>query len=314
MISLKKKTENKIVSSEKNQAKHIIAKAVMIFLGIFILLYILSFLVMILWTLNSSLKGDRLFTKEPFGLLDFNDIRWENYSIAFNKLTNSKFFESLNDYVYFDYWKMFLNSFLFAAGTAGMGIFMNFLVAYPMGRYDFPGKKFLFNMAILLMVIPVVGNMSSSLYVRRVLGIYDNMFLHIITASGGFGMNFMLIYGAVKSVSGSYVDAAKIDGAGDFTIMTRISLPMVFPLMFCLFMIGFTGHWNDYSTILVYLPSSPNLAYGLHLFRSTATTGDGITDPQVLAAYILVAIPSTIFWCVGQRFVLENYTVGGLKE
>ena len=127
-------------------------------------------------------------------------------------------------------------------------------------------------------------------------------------------MNFMLIYGAIKAVSGSYVDAAKIDGAGHFTIMLKICLPMVFPLMFCLFMIHFTGVWNDYSTILVYLPSTPNLAYGLHLFRSTASSGKGITEPQQLAAYVLVAIPSAIFWCFGQRFVLDNYTVGGLKE
>ena len=42
--------------------------------------------------------------------------------------------------------------------------------------------------------------------------------------------------------------------------------------------------------------------------------GNGITEPQILAAYILVAIPSAIFWCFGQKFVLDNYTVGGLKE
>ena len=313
MISFDKKNKKSFEDKDIN-AKHIVAKSVMIFAGIFILLYVLSFVIIISWTLNNSIKGDRLFVKKPFALFDVNDIRWENYSVAFNKLTSSKFFPDLNRYVYFNYWKMFLNSFLFAAGTAAMGIIMNFLVAYPLGRYNFPGKSFLYNMAILLMIIPVVGNMSSSLYVRRVLGIYDNMFLHIITASGGFGLNFMLIYGAVKAVAGSYVDAAKIDGAGHFTVMMRICLPMVFPLMFCLFMISFTGHWNDYSTILIYLPSSPNLAYGLHLFRSTATTGNGIIDPQVLAAYVLVAIPSTVFWCIGQRFVLENYTVGGLKE
>ena len=191
---------------------------------------------------------------------------------------------------------------------------MNFLVAYPMARYNFPGKHFLYNLALVIMIVPVVGNTSSSLFVRKQLGIYDNMFLHVLVSEGGFGMNFMLMYGSLKAISGSYVEAAKIDGAGHFTVLFNICLPMILPLIFCLFALGFTGGWNNYSTILTYLPSTPNLAYGLHLFRSTASSGKGITEPQQLAAYVLVAIPSAIFWCFGQRFVLDNYTVGGLKE
>ena len=53
------------------------------------------------------------------------------------------------------------------------------------------------------------------------------MFLHIITASGGFGLNFMLIYGAVKAVAGSYVDAAKIDGASPLQRIWHITLPCI---------------------------------------------------------------------------------------
>lgn len=313
MISFKKKNFDSELKKE-SQLKHVIAKIVMGLIGALVISYILTFAYMIFWTLNNTLKGDKLFNNNPFGLLNFADIRWENYGIAYNRLTQSIFNKAINDHVNFTYWRMFLNSILFTTGTAGMGILMNFLVAYPMGRYDFPGKKFLFNLAIAIMVVPVVGNVSSSLYVRKQMGIYDNMFLHVVCSQGGFGMNFMLIYGAVKGISGSYVEAAKIDGAGHFTILFKICLPMIFPLLFCLFAIAFTGGWNDYSTILVYLPSTPNLAYGLHLFRSTARAGNGITEPQILAAYILVAIPSAIFWCFGQKFVLDNYTVGGLKE
>ena len=314
MIKVLKKKKF-IGEKSKPQAKHIVAAIVMTCIGLFMASYILSLIYMLFWTFNNSLKGDRLFTNFPFALANIKDLRLiENYSIAFNRLSQTIFNKAVNRNITFTYWNMFVNSLLFSVGTSAMGIFMNFLVAYPMGRYNFPGKKFLFNLAIAIMVIPVVGNVSSSLYVRKQLDIYDNMFLHIVCSQGGFGMNFMLIYGAVKGISGSYIDAAKIDGAGHFTILFKICLPMVFPLMFCLFALAFTGTWNDYSTILVYLPSSPNLAYGLHLFRSTATAGQGITEPQILAAYVLVAIPSAIFWCFGQRFVMDNYTIGGLKE
>lgn len=316
MISLKKEKFDSNLKKE-SKAKHIIARIVMICIGVFIASYILTFAYMIFWTLNNTLKGDRLFTSNPFGLFNVKEFGFrltENYGVAYNKLTQTIFNKATEKYVDFTYWKMFGNSLMFTSGTVAMGLFMNFLVAYPMGRYNFPGKHFLYNLALMIMIVPVVGNVSSSLYVRKQMGIYDNMFLHVVCSQGGFGMNFMLLYGAIKGISGSYVEAARIDGAGHFTVLFKICLPMVFPLIFCLFALGFTGSWNDYSTILVYLPSTPNLAYGLHLFRNTATVGKGITDPQVLAAYILVAIPSAIFWCFGQRFVLENYTIGGLKE
>lgn len=300
-------------TKETRKAKYIIAKIVMSIIGVFVALYIVSFILLLAWAIMNSLKGSKIYFNQPFSLPALNDIRWSNYASAYNGLSTWVFFKDLGKNVYFSYFRMFLNSFLFSFGTAFMGVLMNFLVAYPLGRYNFPGKKLLYNMAILLMIIPVIGNMSSSLYVRRVLGIYDNMFLHIVCSQGGFGLNFMLIYGAVKSVSSGYVDAAKIDGAGHFTIMLKICLPMVFPLMFCLFMISFTGHWNDYSTILIYLPSTPNLAYGIYYFRMMSTT-KRFTTPEMLAAYVLVALPSALIWCVGQKFVMENYSVGGLKE
>ena len=166
--------------------------------------------------------------------------------------------------------------------------------------------------ALFTMIIPVVGSLSSSLAIRRALGIYDNLIPYLLTSSSGFGFNFILLYGAFKSISWTYAEAAFIDGAGHHTVMYRIFMPMMMPTLFALFVLGFVGGWNDYMTIITYLPSYPNLAYGIYMFNSLSTVNQH-SDPVVMAGFVLVAIPTVTIWCISQKFVSNKVVVGGLK-
>ena len=73
------------------------------------------------------------------------------------------------------------------------------------------------------------------------------------------------------------------------------------------------GSWNDYTTIITYLPSTPNLAYGVYIFDQYAVVKRH-TEPQVLAAFLLLAVPTAAFWVFAQRFALRSVVIGGLKE
>ena len=302
---------NKNISGARRPKKYIVSNVVFIIIGIIMAAYIVSLVIPILWTIMASFKDIYDFSQNPFSFPD--TIEWGNYSYAFSQLQVEVWIYSTQKLVSYNYFNMFLYSMIYSVGTTVMGLFMNYLTAYPVAKYKFFGRKFLYNFAIVMMIIPVVGNLSASLYVRKVLHIYDNLWLHILTASGGFGFNFVLLYGAIKRLSWSYAESAFLDGAGHFTVMFRIYLPMIMPLMLGLFMLGFTGSWNDYSTILTYLPSTPNLAYGVFTFDQFAVAKRH-TTPQILAAFMLLAIPTVILWSITQRFVMSSMVVGGLKE
>ena len=118
--------------------------------------------------------------------------------------------------------------------------------------------------------------------------------------------------GAFKGLANDYREAAMIDGAGHYSIMFKIYYPMVFPLMAAVFLLGFIGNWNNYMIVVTYLPSYPNLAYGIYMFE-LMSTNDGYSVPEILAGFIIVAIPTAIIWILSQKLITSKLTVGGLK-
>ena len=288
----------------------IASKVVFIVLGVVMAVFSVSLVVPIVWTMISSFKDTYDYTLRPFALPDI----WyfENYAHAWNALTVEVWNASTKKLVEYTYGKMFLYSIFITAVSSFMAVFLPTITAYIVNKYDFPGRNFLYKLAVVTMIIPIVGSLSSSLAVRRALGIYDNLIPYLLTSGSGFGFNFILMYGVFKSMSWTYAEAAFIDGAGHHTVMYRIFMPMVTPTMIALFVLAFVGGWNDYMTIITYLPSYPNLAYGMYMFNMLSTVKQH-TDPEVMAAFVLVAIPTVIIWCASQKFIVGRVMIGGLK-
>ena len=263
-------------------------------------IYAVSLLMPFLWMLFNSVKPKGEFLSgNIFGLPS---------ELTFGNYINILRYEIQGETVY----EMFFTSVVLTLLGTFVNVFFSTITAYCVAKYKFPGRKIVMGVAIFTMIIPIVGSLSSSLSVRRALGIYDNLIPFLLTNSGGFGFNFILLYGAFKSISWSYAEAAFIDGAGHHTVMYRIFMPMMMPTLFALFVLAFVGGWNDYMTIITYLPSYPNLAYGIYMFNALSTVNQH-SDPVVMAGFVLVAIPTVTIWCISQKFVSNKVVVGGLK-
>ncbi len=300
-------TENRKKSGKLNKIAPVIVFSLM---GIIMAVYALSLIYPIVWVLLSSLKDTYDYTLRPFALPDI----WlfENYGTAWNALTVEVWNPTTKTLVVYNYGNMFLYSVIITTVNSFTGVFLPAITAYIVAKYRFRGRDLLYKIALFTMIIPIVGSLSSSLAIRRALGIYDNLIPFLLTNNGGFGFNFILLYGAFKSISWTYAEAAFIDGAGHHTVMYRIFIPMMMPTLFALFVLAFVGGWNDYMTIITYLPSYPNLAYGIYMFNALSTVNQH-SDPVVMAGFVLVAIPTVTIWCVAQKFVSNKIVVGGLK-
>ena len=160
------------------------------------------------------------------------------------------------------------------------------------------------------MILPVVGSLPASYKLRIDLGIYDTPW-QLITATGGFGFNFLILYGFFNNVSWSYAEAALVDGASDDRIFWRIMLPQAAPAILTLTILSFIGGWNDYMGPILYYPSYPTLASGLYLYELIAKrTGN---YPIYFAGALISIIPILIIFIAFQDTIVTSVSAGGLK-
>ena len=126
------------------------------------------------------------------------------------------------------------------------------------------------------------------------------------------GIYFLVFHAEFKGIPKEYAEAAKIDGAGNFTILFRIMLPLVRNTIFVIMLIKFIEFWNDYQTPLVFLPSYPTLAYGVFTLATTSINKMS-TVPMRMASAVMMLIPILVVFLIFQKKIMSNVSVGGIK-
>lgn len=273
-------------------------------LWIVMIIFSVSMLVLPLYMLNTSLKLDNLeCVMNPFGLPE-----------SPNFANFEKIFVIFEEKMEVGVGGMFAVSILTSVFKPLLSVFFTTLFAYVEAKYDFVGKKFWFNLGIVIMILPIVGSLPSAMQVNKALGVYDNLFLNIVTSPSGcfYGTNFLLMYGAFKVIPWDYAEAAFIDGAGHGTVLFKIYLRMALPQAVVLFVLGFMGAWNDYSTYLIWLPSTPNISYGMYVFYQKASAYR-VSLPELMAGFTVVMIPTIVLYCCTQKIIKSKFAIGGLK-
>ncbi|MBR0189302.1 MAG: carbohydrate ABC transporter permease [Clostridia bacterium] len=288
--------------------KTILSNIIMIISAIILILFCISLLLPFFWMLITSFKDPIDYILNTFGWP--TKMMFSNYPSVIELLSVTVV--SGGAVVEYKIWNMLLFSLIIAVVSGFMNVFVPTITAYIVSKYNFKAKRLIYNVAIIVMIIPIVGNLPSALRVTQALGIYNNIIPYLVFTAGPFGFNFILMYGAFKSLSWSYAEAAFIDGAGHFTVMFRIMFPMIMPTFSTLFILGFIAHWNDYMVPITFLPSYPNLAYGMYNFQLEASR-IGAAMPEILAGFVIVSIPTCVMYLGLQRFGLKNVRMGGLK-
>lgn len=208
---------------------------------------------------------------------------------------------------------MLWNSIWFTFLKVSLSLIASTLLAYAVAKFEFPGKKLLFLIAIFVQTIPIFGSGASSYKLFDKLNMINNPLLFWMAWCTGFDFTFIIMHGCFTGISNSYSESAKIDGANNFTILLKVIVPMVAPVLLALFISNSVGVWNDYSTIQVYLRDYPTLAYGLYAFQTdTARYVENSLAVQNCAT-LISCVPIIIIYACSQKLILTNISVGGLK-
>lgn len=261
----------------------------------------------LLWAILCSLKGANDFVLRPFSL----PTRWrfEHYVQAFTDLNVMIEVGLDSRRVYLA--EMFMYSLIISVGCALIAEGTRAACAYCAAKYRHHKEMvFMHKVVVALLVISLPSSLAASIVVRQTYGIYNSLLGEMLVQIGFTGAHFLYYYAAFKGVSTGYMEAARIDGAGEYTIFFKIMLPLIRTTFFALFILDFIGLWNNYEISLVYLPSYPVVAYGLYVFRSDRAATN---VPLQLAGCSLVILPTLVLFLIFKNKLIGSLSLGGLK-
>lgn len=277
-----------------------------IILVIFVV-YSITLLYPFAWMLNSSLKERHEFYFNVFGLPE--KLKLSNY---INAIFHEKVIVGSGANAR-EIWlvNMFLHSIIVTSGSTVAAVFFASVSAYVVCKYNFRGREFLYGVIIFAMVVPIVGSLPSMYMLMSSMKLIDTIPGVIFMASGGFGINFILLYGFYKSISWSYAEAAFVDGANDFSVYFKIMLPLAKPALIAVGIIAGIGYWNDYSTPSIFLRSYPTVAVGVNdLVKQMLYDND---YPLMFATMTVAIVPVIAVFALFQKTIMQNMIAGGLK-
>lgn len=206
--------------------------------------------------------------------------------------------------------EMFINSLWYSVGQTVVGLIYATCCAYVVSKFRFPGRKFIYAFALVMMMVPIIGGMASNLKFISALGGYNSPFYVILSAQTING-SFIIIVACFDSVSWNYAEAAYIDGAGHFTVFWQIMLPQVISPLCALACTDFIVAWADSETALIYFPQLPTLSTGLYLYQDVVERL--YNYPVYYAGLLLCMIPSIVVFAIFQDKLMDIQMGGGIK-
>ena len=293
MVNFSNRRKNKV---EKDKGQTIVFIIYFILFIIFSLLFIYP----MFWCFQNSFKSVEEYYENPSAL----PIVW-NFSYYIEIFRSFEIDSS-------GFWEMTWNSVYLTFGGQFLNILASACVAYPLARYNFPFKKFLYGIIIFRITIPIIGASAASYKLIRALGMVNNPLTFIITFFNGFDLNALILYGYFKGISKEYSEAAFIDGANRIRTLVSVVLPQAMPCILALYVSSVMGYWNVYTTSQIYLPKYPNLALGIFEFENTMRYIEN-GSAKFFGAIILSSLVPIVLFGISQKTMLKNMSVGGLK-
>ncbi len=202
------------------------------------------------------------------------------------------------------------NSAIIALANVAQVLFTSSLFGYIFAKFEFKGKKALFWFILSLMMIPPQMTMIPGYLILAKLGLLNNLLGLILPAAvDAFGI--FLFRQFALAIPNELLDAARVDGAGEFYIFRRIALPQMGPALATFGMLTFMFNWNAYLWPLIVLTEKNvrTLPIILTWFSNRMVGNDHLT----MAASVLVILPVLIVFLFVQRWIVEGITLSGLK-
>ncbi|NEC49532.1 carbohydrate ABC transporter permease [Actinospica acidiphila] len=210
--------------------------------------------------------------------------------------------------------RYFLNSLIVAVLVTLCNLLFCSMLGYALAKLEFTGRSKVFGVVLAALMVP--GNLLIlPLYVLMTkLGLIDTYAgLVLPFAAGAFGVFLMRQF--MQSIPDELLEAARIDGAGEWYIFWRIVLPLVKPALATLTIFTFLGSWNNFVWPLIATndPDKYTLPVALATFANDPNRTVGGGNGMLMAGSLLVVLPVLLVFVVLQRHFTQGIATAGLK-
>ena len=200
---------------------------------------------------------------------------------------------------------------IFAFGTTIFSIMLDSMAGYAFARIQFKGRRVLFNLVLLTMMIPFQITMIPlfvQIFKMGLLNTFPGLILPRLTSAFGIFMMRSFFVGLPKDLE----EAARIDGMNEVGIFFRIMLPLCKAAMLSLAVFTMMGNWNDllYPLMLTTTTEMRTLPSGLAMFVGERVTQYG---PSI-AGSVISMLPLLLMYCFAQKYFIAGIAMSGMKD
>ncbi|MFE9237397.1 carbohydrate ABC transporter permease [Streptomyces sp. NPDC007007] len=223
---------------------------------------------------------------------------WGNYERVFNTPG------------FLTWWR---NTLLYAGLGTVLTVVSSIPVAYALAKFRFRGRKLSLMLVISMMMLPPqVVIIPMYLFWAKQMDLSGTLWPLIIPMAFGDAFSIFLLRQFLLTIPNEYLDAAKVDGCGEFRTLVKVVLPMARPGIAAIALFQFFAAWNDYFGPQIYASENPaawTLSYGLESFKGAHHTDWNLT----MAATVLVMAPVIAVFFFAQKAFVEGVTLTGVK-
>ncbi|PNS36316.1 MULTISPECIES: carbohydrate ABC transporter permease [unclassified Mesotoga] len=269
----------------------------------FILIPISSFMVLpIIFIFSQAFKPlDELFLYPPRFLV--------------SRPTFSNFFElfSLSESSNIPVSRYFLNSVITAFLTVVLTVIISVLAGYVLSKKSFRTKKLLFTINNLALMFVPIAVIIPRYFIVQSLNLIDTFIINVLSLLV-MPVGVFLMKQFIDQIPDSLLEAAFVDGANDFQIITKIVLPLLKPAVSTVGILAFQIAWNSAEASVYYINNENLRTFAFYVSNLTQVAGNTIAGQGIAAAAgLIVFIPNLILFIIMQSRVMNTMANSGLK-
>lgn len=205
------------------------------------------------------------------------------------------------------------NSFTLAAGSTILSMYFSSLSAYALTVYNFKGKKIINGIILFLIMMPPQVNIIGFYRFMSRLNLLNSYIPLIVPSIASAGTVFFMKQYLETIYHPSYLDSARMDGAGELKIFHKVILPQMKPAIATMSIFSFVGSWNNFLMPLILINDREK--YTLPMLIQLLTTDTYRTEYGALYLGLgLAIIPLILVYLFLSRQIIGGVTAGGIKE
>ena len=236
---------------------------------------------------------------------------------GFSAIPGTYFLENLKNVANdgsFPMFKGILNSLIVSTCSAALCTYFSSLTAYGLYAYDFKAKKAAFTFIMAILVMPTQVTAMGFLRLITNMGMYDSLLPLIIPSIASPAVFYFMYSYLQSSLPLPLVEAARIDGSGEFRTFNRIVLPIMKPAIAVQAIFTFVSSWNNYFVPALVIQSKDKMTVPILIATLRGADYMNFDMGKIYMMITVAIVPIIIVYLLLSKYIIAGVTLGGVKE